>query len=216
LDAVDRWHLHGLAAVARGTELLTEEGVDEPSIRDSTVRILTRLDPVPACVMDHRGDLLTWNRSFRAFALSLRLLAGSPPNLIRWVFEDERARTVLADWERMADTVAAWLYTLGNGDPRVEELAEELAQTAGPAFSGRWQSHPVQSPSHAPRTWLHPEAGPVTLHLEAFTISGTDRLHLLVLEPVDDTTEATLSTLSSAATSPSELGDPSAAGCRDR
>lgn len=192
LDAVDRWHLHGLASIARGVELLAADDLGERSVRDSVVRVVTRLEPVPACVVDHMGDLRTWNRSFRSFALPLGLLAGSPPNLIRWVFESDQATQVLDEWDAVADDAAAWLYTLGNGDPSVERLARELTDTAGPAFSARWRSHPVGSPGAAPRMWRHPDAGALTLHFEAFAISRVDRLHLVVLEPADDPTEHAL------------------------
>ena len=206
LDTVDRWHLHGLASVARGVDLLGAAEIDDSDVGDSVLKILTRLDPAPACVMDHRGHLLHWNRSFRAFSLGIGLLSESPPNLIRWVFGD-RAPVVLEEWDTAADDAVAWLYALAQGDPATKEIADELSREAGSAFSRRWRAKPVGR-SRAPQVWRHPDAGPVALYVEALAITGTDRLHLVLLEPVDSVAERALRSLESEAAS---TGSPTTA-----
>lgn len=197
LDAVDRWHLHGLAAVARGFDLIAADADAEVerSPGDGVLRVLTHLDPAPACILDHQGDLITWNRSFRNFALPIGLLAASPPNLVAWVFCDANASDVIVDWDGFADDAAAWLYTLARGDPGVEALAAEFSHAAGEAFRRRWRAHPVGPRTTIPRTWRHPDVGDVTLHFEAFAITGTTRLHLVVLQPADDDAERAITRL---------------------
>jgi transcriptional regulator with XRE-family HTH domain len=81
-----------------------EDGLPPP-IAQALSRMLQQQEPYPLIVMNQRYDVLMMNRA--AALLAARTVVdvsaiGSPPNLLRNVFDPRLARSFLCDWERVA------------------------------------------------------------------------------------------------------------------
>lgn len=63
------------------------------TVRPTVRALLDRLEPTPAVLLDRLGDIVAHTSGYERFARPLGLLDGTPPNVLRYLFTDERART---------------------------------------------------------------------------------------------------------------------------
>lgn len=199
LPGGDRWHLLGLFKTRGGVDrLLCHEGQPPTLVVRPTVRaVLEGLEPAPALVVNRVGDVLAFTRGYARLAGPVGILDAEPPNLLRFVFTDPRARSVYPDWDRVADAGVASLKLMSpSPDPHVEALSEELTVVAGAAFTGR-----LAAPPALPRQgvgverWAHPEVGELRLASEAMELSDAGGQRLVVYLAADDASAAALGRL---------------------
>jgi transcriptional regulator with XRE-family HTH domain len=81
-----------------------EDGLPAP-IAQALSRMLQQQEPYPLLVLNQRYDVLRMNRA--ASMIAARTVVdpsaiGSPPNLLRNVFDPRLARSFIGDWERVA------------------------------------------------------------------------------------------------------------------
>ncbi|MET7622439.1 helix-turn-helix transcriptional regulator [Streptomyces sp. NPDC005408] len=196
LSASERIHVHRLTKAAdRG---FTCMGGASPNrtVRPTVQALLDRLEPAPALLINRASEILAWTQAYERLARPIGLLDGSPPNLARFVFTDERARAAYPDWARVADQqVAALKQGPFRTDPHVGALADELALTAGAAFAERVESVPGLPESSGIVRLVHPEAGELRLAYETLELPADDDQRLLVHLPADNVTSAALDRL---------------------
>ncbi|MGI5130524.1 helix-turn-helix transcriptional regulator [Pseudonocardia sp. CA-107938] len=186
LSGADRHHLHELAVAGQGIEIYrTGRPRTAAAVRPPVAAILDALDPQPAYVVNHRGDLLAWNEGFEQLARPVGMLDGQPPNLLQFVFTDERARTTLTDWAAVADEQVALLHARRRGDCGIEWFADELAERAGPEFTERWDRRPVPDLHLRTLGVVHPAVGMLRLTPEPLTVADRESQWLTVLVPAD-------------------------------
>ncbi|MGI5453875.1 helix-turn-helix domain-containing protein [Streptomyces sp. CA-249302] len=186
--------------------LAKEHGVDKvlcqsataPPVR--TVRptlraLLDRLEPAPAVLLNWIGDIVAHTRGYERYAGPLGLLDGDPPNIVRFLFTDDRAHTVYPDWDRLADEQIAHLRSEASlHDPHVAALAAELAVTAGAAFRDRLAAVPAMPARAGTDLVDHPEAGRLRLSYETLTLPEEGQ-RLVVHIPADEATATALDRL---------------------
>ena len=120
-------------------------------MRPTVQAVLERLEPAPAFVVNHLGDLLAWTDGYERLARPLGILDGDEPNLLWFTFGDERARTAFPDWDDVADEQIANLRAeLRGPDDDTRALADHLARVAGADFTDRWDRRPVVVAGVAP------------------------------------------------------------------
>lgn len=193
LDVDDRRHLHDLVAISQGTELVCRAGCpEEIDVPPGLVALLDRLEPTPAAVVGRRAELLAWTETFERLARPLGMLDGEPPDLLRYVFTDDRARDALGDWSAFADTQVAWLHQHGNG-PDVGGLVDELTDAAGSEFADRWARRPTGRSPYGPWEVRQPEVGPV--RLDPQVLAADDALWVVAHLPADGAAEAAIDRL---------------------
>ena len=196
LPATERFHLRLLAKAAGGEDGLLCPGAEPParSVRATVRALLDRLEPTPAVVLNRLSDVLAHTTGYQRLAGPLGLLDGRPPNLIRFVFTDVRARTIYLDWDRVADQqVASLRFESWGEDPHIVELAEELTVVAGASFTERLQAPPALPERSGVERWAHPGGGELRLAYEALELPDDQRL--VVYLPADDATAAALDQL---------------------
>ena len=207
LSGTDRNHLYELAVAGQGIGLCPS-GRPQPAraVRPSVAVVLDTLDPTPAYVVNHLGELLAWNDGFDRLFRPLGLLDETTPNLPRFVITDERARTAFLDWGLVADDQTALLHARSRGDCGVEALAAQLTDEAGEEFSRRWDLRPV--PDLHPRVLgvVHPAIGTLRLTPEPLEMADRDQQWLTVLVPADEVSAAGLARLPSAGRALRSLG----------
>ncbi|CAM5707828.1 transcriptional regulator [Streptomyces purpurascens] len=161
-----------------------------------TVRsVLDRLEPTPALVVNWIGDILAHTAGYERLAGPIGLLDDERPNLLRYLFTDERARSAYRDWDRVADDLVARLrHGAPLRDPYVAELADELTVTAGADFADRFMDLAVVPRRTATQHIEHPEAGSLRLLQETLVLPDEGQ-RVIVHLPADDATAAALDRL---------------------
>ncbi|MCZ4123604.1 helix-turn-helix domain-containing protein [Streptomyces sp. H39-S7] len=196
LTANERIHLHRLTKGAAPGFSCLAGAPPARTVRASVLALLDRLEPVPALLLNRLSDVLAWTSGYERLAGPLGLLEGTPPNLTRFVFSDDRARTVYPDWDLVADQrVAALKQGPFRADPHVAALADELTVTAGTAFAGRVERLPGLPRSNGVERLAHPGAGELRLAYETLDLTADDDQRLVVHLPADDATSAALDRL---------------------
>ncbi|MGW0839929.1 helix-turn-helix domain-containing protein [Streptomyces sp. NPDC002787] len=165
------------------------------TVRPTVRALLDRLEPTPAVLLNWLGDIVAHTSGYERFARPLGLLDGDPPNVVRYLFTDERARTVYPDWERLADEQVAHLrHEASQHDPYVAALADELTVIAGARFTLRLRAVPAMPLRHGTDLVEHPEAGRLRLSYETLALPD-DGQRLTVHLPADEATATALDRL---------------------
>ncbi|MBC7274737.1 MAG: helix-turn-helix transcriptional regulator [Streptomyces sp.] len=166
------------------------------TVRAAVQALLDRLEPTPAVLLSWLGDVVTFTPGYERFARPLGLLDGNPPNVMRYLFTDERARAVYPGWERLADEQIAHLrHEASLHDPHVAALVDELTVTAGAEFTERIAAVPALPPRSGTDLVEHPEVGRLRLSFETLVLPD-DGQRLIVHLPADEATATALDRLS--------------------
>lgn len=135
-------------------------------------RLLDTMPDVPAIVVNHRMDVLAWNRGAAGLLTDFGALAPAHRNLIRLTFLDETFRSLYGDWQRAAkDCVATLRMEAGSrpADPALNALVGELS-VRDQDFRTWWATHQVRGPSQLVKTYRHPIAGTMELDVQQFSV----------------------------------------------
>lgn len=197
LSHPDRLLLHRLAKDHGDAKVVCQSVTVPPvrTVRRPTVQaLLDRLEPAPAVLLNWIGDIVACTQGYERYARPLGLLDGDPPNMLRYLFTDARARAVYPGWDRLADEQVAHLRDEASPlDPHVAALAEELTATVGAPFSDRL-AVPTLPTRFGTELVDHPEAGRLRLSYETLVFSDEGQ-RLVVHFPADETTATALDRL---------------------
>jgi transcriptional regulator with XRE-family HTH domain len=196
LTASERIHLHRLAKGAEGGFTCMGGATPARAVRPTVRALLDSLEPAPAVLLNRLSEILAFTAGYERLAGPIGLLDGRPPNLARFVFTDDRARTAYPDWDRIADEqVAALKQGPFRADQHVAALADELTVAAGATFAERVDTLPGLPKSSGVARLIHPEAGELRLAYETLELAADDDQRLIVHLPADDATSAALDRL---------------------
>ncbi len=180
-------HLLGLADRVAGRTPRRRPAPPRPA-GPGLLTLLESLRPSPAYVLTEANDVLAANPEGLALMPGL---ADWPPgrrNSVRYTFLHPAARTLYADWERVARNCVAHLHTAELADPGpTAALVAELTQ-ASPEFAALWARQEVWVKRGGETAFQHPLIGAVTLANQVLTTSG-DGQRLLVYQAERGTPE---------------------------
>ncbi|MFF5257167.1 helix-turn-helix domain-containing protein [Streptomyces leeuwenhoekii] len=183
LDNTERAHLFDLAqpttARARRKRPLAPQRV-HPVL----YRTLDSLS-VPAVVQGRRTDVLAANRLAHALYTDFEARPRRERNFARFVFLDEAARALYADWERVAGDCLAMLRLYAGrhpDDPQLTELIGELSLHSD-AFRRMWADHDVQAHTSGTKRLHHPLVGDLTLDYLVLAVEGDPEQTLTIYTP---------------------------------
>ncbi|RNL85820.1 helix-turn-helix domain-containing protein [Halostreptopolyspora alba] len=186
--------LHRSAKLAGGALCPTSEPPAD-SVRPTVRMLLDHLEPTPALLRNRVSDVIAYTSGFERLARPFGLLDAQPPNLLRFVFTDARARTVFPDWERVADEHAAMLRAETHcGDFHSTGFVEEVAVTAGATLAERLRRPPEPPSRTGVQRVAHPEVGVMRLAYETLDLADAEQ-RLVVFLAADEGTSATLDRL---------------------
>lgn len=178
---LDQDHLTHLTALASDSRPVAATTQDRSDIPVSAIQLLDGLEHA-AFIEDRYFTVLAANSA--AVSLNPRLAPGR--NQLRDVLLDDEERAMHPDWESVASCLTAGLrYTAGSvaHDPAVAQLASELVRTSSD-FRRLWARHDVRAQRGAALNLVHPQAGLLILNREQLSITGSDRLRLVIYSPV--------------------------------
>jgi hypothetical protein len=151
-------------------------------IRPSVQHTLDAFTGGMALVRNRRWDYLAANTLGRAVYADIFDGRTGPPNHVRYVFLDDRARTFFEDWAAVAHDTARILRSEAGRDPHdtgPANLIDEMLE-ASPEFRDTWAQHDVRLPAAGRHRFQHPRAGPLDLVFEAAALRADPGLTLLL------------------------------------
>ncbi|MET9765678.1 helix-turn-helix transcriptional regulator [Streptomyces sp. NPDC006372] len=183
LDDTERAHLFDLAqptaARARRKRPLAPQRV-HPVL----YRTLDSLD-VPAVVQGRRTDVLAANKLAHTLYTDFEARPRRERNFARFVFLDEAARSLYADWDQVAGDCLAMLRLYAGrhpDDPQLTELIGELSLHSD-TFRRMWADHDVQAHTSGTKRLHHPIAGDLTLDYLVLAVEGDPEQTLTIYTP---------------------------------
>ncbi|HEU4657515.1 MAG TPA: helix-turn-helix transcriptional regulator [Capillimicrobium sp.] len=205
LDDAERLHLFDLARPGAPTRIAASPGPIRPSVQ----RTLDAFTGGMALVRNRRWDYLAANALARAVYEEIFDGRIGPPNHVRYVFLDDRARAFFDDWPAVAYDTARILRSEAGRDPHdpgPAELIEEMSQ-ASAEFRAVWAQHDVRLPATGRHRFHHPRAGLLELVFEAAALRADPGLTLLLATADPGSpTETALQRLAATATDPEPSG----------
>ncbi|MFE6893077.1 helix-turn-helix domain-containing protein [Streptomyces sp. NPDC057694] len=196
--AMDERLLLRRLAKSSGADAVFCSGAAAPSqvVRPSVRELLRRLEPTPAVLVNWVGDILAHTDGYARFAGPLGILDGERPNVVRYLFTDERARAVYPDWDHVADDqVARFRQGAPLVDPHVVALVDELTVTAGAPFADRMAAAPTPVRRAGHDLVAHPDVGSMRLAYETLSLPDADAQTIVIHLPADEATSAALDRL---------------------
>lgn len=180
LDEAERAHLLDLARTAN-VERPPRRTSTPQRVRPSIQRIVDALSEIPAFVQNGRLDILYANRLAEALYTDLFRDPVRPPNSARFLFLDDRARTLYIDWESVARDIVATLRRTAGRNPYDRELSDliGLLSTRSEEFRVRWASHDVRFHRSGTKRFHHPLVGDMTLAFESLELPADPSLTLV-------------------------------------
>ncbi|GAB7128419.1 helix-turn-helix transcriptional regulator [Silvimonas sp. JCM 19000] len=137
---------------------------------------------MPAYVLGRFWDVLAWNGGARDL-FGDWLDAALAPNLLRFVFLDPHARSLVQDWETRAQRIAAEFRADSRDhleDPAFHQLLTELQQ-GSPEFAQYWKRYDVLERHGGERGFNHPARGALALRQMTFQLVDQEHLKLVLL-----------------------------------
>ena len=188
LDRAERWHMYVLAeavpiAVSTGRCPVTE----------AVTQILNALDPLPAFVTNSRFDVLAENGAYHDLFRYWHSLPCIHRNTLWCTLTEPAARDMFPQYEETVRYKVARLrtaYARHVGDQDWEEDIRRLASLSS-EFAELWARHEVAEYQPAIRTFIHPDAGPLTFTSSELQVPAPET-RLVVYTPADDETRKQL------------------------
>jgi len=188
LDRAERWHMYVLAeavpiAVSTGRCPVTE----------AVTQILNALDPLPAFVTNSRFDVLAENGAYHDLFRYWHSLPCIHWNTLWCTLTEPAARDMFPQYEETVRYQVARLrtaYARHVGDQDWEEDIRRLASLSR-EFAELWARHEVAEYQPAIRTFIHPDAGPLTFTSSELQVPAPET-RLVVYTPADDETRKQL------------------------
>ncbi|MFJ1299793.1 helix-turn-helix transcriptional regulator [Pseudomonadota bacterium AL_CKDN230030165-1A_HGKHYDSX7] len=142
----------------------------------------------PAYVLDRAWNVLACNEALSALFDHWPRRDGAP-NLLRYIFLDPAARTLVVDWEQRARRVVAEFRADAGAhldEPDVLALLDALNR-ASPVFHHWWTRHAVVEREGGVREFDHPRRGRLQFQQITFRLATHPELKLVMLldEPRD-------------------------------
>jgi transcriptional regulator with XRE-family HTH domain len=185
LDAAGRAHLADLIGLTTPRARRRPRGVQR--VRPGLYQLLDSLDGEPAMVLGRRTDVLATNRMAKALFTDFDRLPPKQRNYARWMFLDEDARSLFADWQDQARAAVESLrLDVGRdpGDGATAALVAELRERSR-EFDQWWEQHRVHQRTHGSKRLHHGLVGDLTVEYETLTPPGDPEttLFLYTTEP---------------------------------
>jgi transcriptional regulator with XRE-family HTH domain len=176
LDDTERAHLMMLARPSRARR----RPLSPQQVPLALHRVLDAWTETPAVVLGRRMDVLVANRMARALYADFEALPRHERNMARYLFLDESARRLYADWESAARGIVAALHLYAGRHPQDPQLAELVGELSIRDVDFRlwWADHDVLAHTYGSKSYHHPVAGDLTLDYVALNPTGDPDLLL--------------------------------------
>jgi hypothetical protein len=174
----------------RREELALLTGAERVPVPAEVLEIVDSLDPLPATLTNGRFDILHSNSASEDLFWEWHEMPCIHKNTLWCCVTEPSARRKFPQYEQEVPYLVARLravYARHVGDPDWEEDIRRLASLSR-EFADLWARHEVAGPEPRVRTFVHPEAGPVTFTATELEIPVLPEARLTVYTPADEQT----------------------------
>ena len=183
LDDAERTHLYDLVRAANdGAHPQRRRGQSRPQqVGPNLQQLIDAMRDVPAYVQNGRLDIVAINHLGRALFSEMFVQPQRPANFGRFVFLDDRSRTLLPEWDVAAQQTVALLRAEAGRSPHdrlLSDLVGELS-TRSVEFGALWASHDVRQHRTGTKRFTHPAVGELELAYEAMELASAPGLQLI-------------------------------------
>ncbi|MET8684289.1 helix-turn-helix transcriptional regulator [Streptomyces sp. NPDC004732] len=185
-DSHDR--LRDLAELASG-RLTEPHPTADHTVRDSTLRTLDALAPLPAYVVSRHSYMLAANAPGKALMPGLWEWPAEQRNVLRYLFLHPVGRVLYQPWEETVAKSVSHLRAIGGTDtdsPQLTNLVGELLLKS-PDFARIWERYDVCERGGGTKSFDHPKVGLMTLTYEVMTLARTGGQRMVVYQAPRDT-----------------------------
>jgi transcriptional regulator with XRE-family HTH domain len=190
LDRAEREHLYRLA---EATPLRTECALK--AVPDAIREIVRSLDPLPASLISSRFDILLSNDAMEELFWEWHTMPCIHKNTLWCCVTEPGARGRLREYDSHVRYLVGRLrsaYSRHIGDLDWEEDIRRLSSISR-EFAELWARHEVADAEPRTVTYLHPQAGPLSLAISEFHAPDMPEARIVVYTPCDAGTKARLS-----------------------
>ncbi len=170
LTETEREHLFTLAAPVSSRR----RPLPPQRVRPGLARLVHGLTDYPAFVLGRRLDILASNAMAHALYTDFAALPHRERNMARYVFLDESARSLYADWPGAARSVVGTLHLYAGRNPHDPLLAELVGELSvhDKDFRRWWADQEVSQRTNGRKHYHHPVVGELVLDYEALAPTG--------------------------------------------
>jgi transcriptional regulator with XRE-family HTH domain len=187
LDRAEREHLYRLA---EATPLRTE-GADL-TVPDTIREIVQSLEPLPASLISSRLDIVLSNDAYEELFWEWHSMPCIHKNTLWCTVTEPSARGKFPEYETQVRYLVARLrsaYSRHLGDQDWEEDIRRLASLSR-EFADLWERHEVAEPEPRVLSYLHPQAGLLSLAVSELEVPDMPEARIVVYTPQDSDSRA--------------------------
>ncbi|CNE70099.1 DNA-binding protein [Mycobacterium tuberculosis] len=160
-------------------------------------RLVDDLSPLPAMLLNHRFDILAWNREMARLQLDFDALPPSQRNAMWLCLMHPKTREYYVDRERVLREGIARLRAAWAAHPEDQELTDLISGllAGNGEFARLWAERDVKVNGRGDKVIRHPEAGVLSVHFEVLMPLQDPDQRLMICHAADEESRSALNRL---------------------
>ncbi|WP_242613866.1 helix-turn-helix transcriptional regulator [Actinomadura roseirufa] len=188
----ERAYLFDLARQRRGNAAKAATAAPPP-----LARLVADLSPLPAMLMNHRYDILAWNREMTRLHLDFDTLPPSQRNAMWLCLMHPGTRALYVDRERVIRQGIAHLRAAWARHPDDRALTDLIAEFTAhdEEFARLWAERDVKVNGRGRKELRHPDVGVIALDFDMLMPLQDEDQRLLIYRAADDESQSAMNRL---------------------
>lgn len=160
-------------------------------------RLVADLSPLAAMVMNHRFDILAWNREMARLLLDFDTLPPTQRNAMWLCLLHPEIRDFYVDRERVLREGTAHVRAAWAAHPEDQALSDLIAEFAArdDDFARLWAMRDIKVNGRGRKVMRHPEAGRISVQFETLTPLQDPDQQLVIYRAADEESQSALDDL---------------------
>ncbi|MES4908011.1 MULTISPECIES: helix-turn-helix transcriptional regulator [unclassified Streptomyces] len=157
-------------------------------------RLVADLSPLPSMLMNHRYDILAWNREMTRLLMDFDTLPPSQRNAMWLCLMHPEIREFYVDRERVVREGIAHLRGAWAAHPEDRALTDLIVEfmTRNEEFARLWAERDIKVNGRGHKVMRHPDAGVIAVHFEVLMPLEDPDQRLVIFRAADDESQSAL------------------------
>lgn len=174
-------------------------GADQPATTAAPplARLVAGLSPLPAMLMNHRFDILAWNREMARLLLDFDTLPPVRRNSMWLCLMHPETRALYVDRERVMREGIAHLRAAWAAHPEDRALTDLITECIArdEEFARLWAERDIEVNGRGHKMMRHPDVGVLAVHFEVLAPLQDPDQRLVIFRAADDESQSALDRL---------------------
>ncbi|MBU3869374.1 helix-turn-helix transcriptional regulator [Streptomyces sp. 4503] len=159
--------------------------------------LVTDLSPLPAMLLNHRYDILAWNREMTRLLVDFDALPPSQRNAMWLCLRHPEIREFYVDRERVVREGIAHLRAAWARHPEDQTLTDLISEfmTRDEEFARLWAERDIQVNGRGHKVMRHPDVGVIAVDFEVLIPLQDPDQRLVIFRPADEESQSALDRL---------------------